>query len=247
MSICNRTLFGRWSAQALHICLSACLLQMGLAAPGSDAHGQEDRELQQVLKKMDEVAKSFRAFTARFSQKKYTAVLKEFDTPDTGEFYYSFAKDGSALMRHEITSPGKRILTIKGDVATVYQPVIKQAQIYNLGKQKDLVEYLALGIGQRTAKLQDKFNITYQGSESVNGVPCSILVFKPKDPKAAARLESITIWLNKTSEVPIQYKFEEPSGYYLQVNFLEEKLNVKIPDSKFEQKLPKGVEIQRIQ
>jgi outer membrane lipoprotein-sorting protein len=147
----------------------------------------------------------------------------------------------------DATSPGRTILTVKGGTATSYQPGIKQAQIANLGQNKDKAEYLAIGIGQSPAKLQETFNISYQGSETINGAPCSVLVLKPKNPKAAALFSAITLWIKKASGIPIQQKLQEPSTDYLLVNFSEEKLNSKIADSKFEQKLPSGTDIQRIQ
>jgi outer membrane lipoprotein-sorting protein len=226
---------------------AAGLLWIGSSISILGAQSKEENELQQILSRIDETAKSFRTFTAKFSQKKYTEVLKEFDTPDTGEFYYAFAKDGSALMRHEVTNPGKRILTINGKTATLYRPVIKQAQVADLTKgRKELVEYFALGIGQRSAKLKEKFTISYQGSESINGIPCSVLVLKPKDTKETARLTSITAWLNKADAICVQYKFQEPTGDYQVISFSERKLNIKIPNSKFEQKLPRDVERQKI-
>ena len=204
-------------------------------------------ELQRVLAQMENVGKSFRSFAAKFSQKKYTAVLGEFDTPETGEFYYARAKDGSALLRQEVSKPGRRILTIKDGIATIHQPAIKQAQIANLGVNKNKAEYLALGIGQSPKKLQEAFDITYQGKDSVNGIPCSVLLLRPKDPKTAALFSSITLWIKSSNGIPIQQKLLEPSGDYLLVNFSEEKLNVRIPEAKFEQKLPEGTDIQRIQ
>ena len=68
----------------------------------------EETALNQVLKQMESVGKSFHSFTARFSQKKYTAVLKEFDTPQTGEFYYERSKDGTALLRQEVATLGSK-------------------------------------------------------------------------------------------------------------------------------------------
>jgi outer membrane lipoprotein-sorting protein len=205
---------------------------------------QADPELQKVFNQMDATAKTFRSFTASFTQKKYTVVLREFDTPATGGFYYARAKDGSALLRKEETSPGKSILTIKNGVATFYQPNIKQAQIYNLGKNKDKAEYLAIGISQSPAKLQENFNVSYQGSESINGKPCSILLLKPKNPKEAAYFASITVWFSKSNGVPLRNKMQEPNGDYLLIDFFDEKLNVNIPNSKFDQNLP-GVEVQK--
>jgi outer membrane lipoprotein-sorting protein len=124
---------------------------------------------------------------------------------------------------------------------------MKQAQIYSLGKYKGLAEFLALGIGQSPTKLQESFNIAYGGAESLNGVPCSVLILKPKAAKVAAHFTAITLWFKKSNGLPIQNKLLEPSGDYVLLNFFDEELNAKIPDSKFEQKLPNGVEIQMIQ
>jgi outer membrane lipoprotein-sorting protein len=223
---------------ALTLCVS-----LGCAPP---AHAQTKDELNRVLKQMEAVGRTFRSFEAQITKKKYTAVLQEFDTPEKGEFYYARAKDGSALLRQEITSPGPSTLTIKGSLLTFYQPVLKQAQIINLGKNRDKVEYLALGLGQSPGKLRETFDITYQGTEAVSGTPCSVLVLKPRNPSAAAYFSAITLWIKKTTGVPIQQKLQEPAGDYVLVNFTGEKLNIDIPASKFEQKLPAGVEIQHI-
>jgi len=222
-----------------------CLLIF--AAANLRAQGKEDAELQRILTQMDAVRKNCSSFTARFSQKKYTAILKEFDTPETGEFYFSRDKRGSTLLRKETTSPGREILTIKGDEATDYQPDIKQAKKVSLGKYKDAAEFLALGICQSPAKLQETFSISYQGSELLNGSPCSVIILKPKTSKLAASVSSITLWYKKSNGLPIQNKLQEPSGDYHLLSFFDEKLNVKISNSKFEQKLAGDVEILKIQ
>jgi outer membrane lipoprotein-sorting protein len=222
------------------------ILSLGFAVSAFGQQGKEDPELQRILNKMDAVADNFRTFSAKFTQKNYTSVLKEFSAPDTGEFYYARTKDGSVSMRHEIMNPGKRILTIKGDTLTVYRPAIKEAQIASREKMRDIVEYLALGIGQTSAKLREKFKVSYKGAESIDNAKCAILVFVPKDAKTAAHLASITIWLKESNATPARYKFEEPSEDYLLISFSAEKINANIPNSKFEQKLPSGVEIQKL-
>jgi len=226
--------------------LAGCLLMLGFSGTSSAAQETGDAELQRVLNRMDSIAAKFQTFVAKFSQKKYTAILKEFDTPETGEFYYARARDGSVRMRHEIQNPGKRILTIKGSSLTVYRPAIKEAQIASREKMQDIVEYLALGIGQNSSRLREKFKVSYVGAEPINKTPCSILALVPKDPKTAARIESITIWLKDSNGLPAQYKFQEPTKDYLLIRFSDEKLNAKVADSKFEQKLPAGTEIQKL-
>ncbi len=207
----------------------------------------KEAALNQVLSQMEAIGKTFKTFQASFTQKKYTAVLKEFDTPESGIFLYARAKDGSALLRQEVTKPGVRILTIRGGEAIVYQPSLNQAQIVSLGKNKDKAEYLALGLGQSPAKLRETFDIHYQGVENAGGAPCSVLVLKPRNSAAAAYFSSITLWIKKSNGIPIQQKLQEPNGDYLLVLFSDEKLNAVIPPARFEQKLPAGVEIMRIQ
>ena len=196
---------------------------------------------------MDEIAKNFRTFSAGFSQKKYTAILEEFDIPETGKFYYSLARNGSVLLRHQIESPGDRILTIKDGEAVIYNRAINQAQFFKLGERQELAEYLTLGVGQSSEKLREKFDISYGGSEPISGVPCTVLVLEPKDPKVTRYLASITIWLKKSSGTPAQYKFLEPSRDYLLETFTGERVNEKIDNSVFEQKFLKGVDKIRLQ
>jgi outer membrane lipoprotein-sorting protein len=202
--------------------------------------------LDQVLGKMEALGKNFRSFSADFTQRKYVSVLKEFEDPETGTFLYARAQDGSALLRQEFKSPGRKVLTIKGGTATVFQPSINQASIVNLGKNKDKAEFLALGIGQSPAKLRETFQVEYKGEEAIDGAPCSVLVLKPKSSATAAFLASITLWIKNSSNLPVQQKLQEPNGDYMLNKFSAEKLNPKVSESDFDPKLPKSVDIQRI-
>ncbi len=230
------------------LCLATVLcLFANLGAAGFETAGEDSLELRRAFKKMDAVAGSFRTFVSDFTQNTYTAILEEFGAPQEGMYFYALDKDGSALWRHETTSPAKRILTVKKGTATIYQPGIKQATIYNLGARREYVEYLAVGIGKSSKELQEKFDVSYQGTECIGDSPCFVLFCRPKDPEVAAQVSSITIWLKKSSGTPSQFKIESPSGDYVLETFSNEKLNVGIPDSKFEQKLPKGIDIIKIQ
>ena len=199
--------------------------------------------LQSVLERMQKTSQTFQSFIAHITTQKYTAILDLFDLPEKGTFYYQRDKDGSALIRWEITEGGNRILTIRKDEAILYQPKIKSAQKYKLGKNRDKAEYLALGIGQSPANLEKTFDIKYVGSEKVNGSDCSMIELKPKDPEAAAMFSSIIVWVKDTTGVSTKMKLIEPYKDYLIVEFSEEKLNEKIDASIFKQKLPDSVDV----
>lgn len=232
------------------IILAFCLMPL-ISEPMSAASVPQAKSsstaLDQVLERMGSVGKTFRSFQADFTQRQYVAVLKEFEEPESGVFIYARATDGSALIRQEFKAPGHKVLTIKGGAALLYQPSLKQATKYNLGKNKDKAEFLALGVGQAPAKLRETFNIEYRGEEAIDGVPCSVLLLVPKSSSAAAAFFSaITLWIRKSDSLSIQQKLQEPSGDYLINKFSSARLNAKISESQFEQTLPKGVEIQII-
>jgi outer membrane lipoprotein-sorting protein len=228
----------------LAVCIS--MLSAGNPAPAQGQSKNSQVALEQVLARMEALGRDFHGFSADFTQKKYISVLREFDTAEGGVFIYARAKDGSALLRQEFKTPGRKILTIRGGTATVYQPSINQASIVNLGKNRDKAEFLALGIGQSPGKLRETFNIDYQGEERIDGASCSVLVFRPKSSSTAAFLTSITLWIKTTNSLPVQQKLLEPNGDYLLNKFTNEKLNPRVEESEFEQKLPKGVDMQQI-
>jgi outer membrane lipoprotein-sorting protein len=219
---------------------------ISVASFGLNAQVKDEAELNQILSKMDTASKAFQSFKARISLKKYTAILKEFDVPETGQFYYARTKEGVPLVRLDFISPGKKIVTVKGDKAIIYQPDIKQAQIANLGNYKNYVEIIAIGIGQSQAKLERDFYLSCRGSESINGESCSILILKPKDAKLAARVLSFTLWVKKSNGILVHNKILEPNGDYTLLTFFDEILNVKMPNSLFEQKLPNDVDKQNM-
>ena len=208
--------------------------------------GESEDKLESVLKRLEKTSRSFQSFVADITTTKYTAILERFDAPESGRFFYKRAENGTALIRMEIVNPGIRILTIQNDDALVYQPKIKSAKKYKLGKNKDKAEYLALGIGQSPADLKKAFSIAYQGSENVRGTACSILALKPKDSKTARMFSSITVWIKDSTGASTRMKLEEPSKDYLLVNFSNEQLNKKIDDSKFRQELPPNVDMLQI-
>jgi len=224
------------------ICLTL-LLACGCVCFDASAQDKENPELTKTLAKMDAVSANFKSFTARFVKKHYIALLKEYETPETGEFSHALDKNKDVMIRHETLSPINRIVTIKDGSAVIYTPVAKQAEIRNLGKYKNYVGYLTIGFGQSSAKLREQFVITYEGTEAINGVPCSILTLVPKDAKIASSITSITIWFKQSTGAPTQYKFLDPTGDFQLETFSEEKLNTSIPAGRFEQKFPSGTNV----
>ncbi|HEY2932476.1 MAG TPA: outer-membrane lipoprotein carrier protein LolA [Acidobacteriota bacterium] len=197
----------------------------------------------EVLSKMEAANRNVTNFSAGITQQKWTAILKEFDRPESGKLWYRRDKDGQAYLRKEISKPETNVLVInKGDVI-FYEPRIKQARKYQLGKNKDKAEFLVLGFGSTSRSLNETYNIKLLGEEKIDAKKTHMLELRPKSEKAAAYFPQIVLWVAEESWVPIQQKLVEPNGDYLLIKFTDLKLNPGVDKDKFKLKLPKDVQV----
>lgn len=230
-----------WVRHLAPMLLAVFVLGLGLIAHPLRA-ASDDADLKQVLALMNKFGQTFRSFTAQLAQKKYISVLKEFDQEEKGVFYYERGRNNLARLRKEISQPTPSIATIDNGVLIAYEPKVKQARRIDLGKDKDKAEFLAIGIGQSPARLEETFNLKLLGVETLQGQKTYQLELRPKSAKASAFFSSIVLWVDSVRGMPIQQKFMEPNGDYTLVTFSHIKINVKIPPGTFQLKLPKGVQ-----
>jgi len=222
------------------------LIAAGLALAPTAARPDtkpSDLGLPQVLTLMDKFGQSLRTLSARIAQKKYVAVLREFDPEERGLFYYDRRAGGPARLRKEIAEPAPNIITIDKGIVIAYEPRIKQARRIDLGKNKDKAEFLAIGIGQDPKKLEETFHMKVLGMETLEGQKTYLLELRPKSTKVGAFFSAIVLWLDAARGIPVQQKFIEPNGDYILVRFTEVKINPKLAPGLFELKLPKDVQM----
>jgi outer membrane lipoprotein-sorting protein len=79
------------------------------------------------------------------------------------------------------------------------------------------------------------------GEEVINGQKTSILELKPKSTQVSALFNKIRLWMDQTRWIPVQSQLTEASGDYMIVKFTNIKMNVNVPDSAFDLKMPKDV------
>jgi outer membrane lipoprotein-sorting protein len=198
--------------------------------------------LEQVLTKMDAVGTDLRSMRADILQKKWTAILEEFDEGEEGQFY--FLKEGEdVLLRKDIVEPTKNSLVLKEGKVVFYQPSINQAQKYTLGQHGDKAEFLLLGFGSDKGALEETYEISLIGQETLDENVTYQLELKPKSEKVAAFFTRIILWVDAGLWVPIQQQLVEPTEDFLLIRFDKIELNPKLGKSAFEVKLPKDVDI----
>ncbi len=191
-----------------------------------------------ILSMMDKSAKDFHSLTADIEHIKYTAVVKD-TSSEKGHIYVRH--DGK--MRIEMTDPDVRTILRTGDSLFVFTPKINRVEEYDLGKNRSLVDqYVRLGFGTRAEDMKKSYLITFLGEEELDQKKVLMLELTPKSDQVRAQLTKIHIWVDEASWLPIQQKFfEAGSGDFVSFHYLGMKKNLKLPDSRFKQDWPKGV------
>lgn len=198
--------------------------------------------LESVLENMGQRGGNLRSMSARIIQQKWTDILEEFDEEERGEFH--FLKENEAIrLRRDITEPGLSTLLINDGEGIFYQPLLKQANRYDLGARKDRAEFLLLGFTSRKEALREAYAIRWLGPEMVGGRETYALELTPRSEKVSAFFSRIVLWVDGRLWVPIQQKLMEPTRDYLLIRFEDVRLNLELPASRFELELPSDVNV----
>ncbi|GAB4240378.1 MAG: hypothetical protein Kow00109_15490 [Acidobacteriota bacterium] len=214
---------------------------LGLLAPSGTATAAD---LDSVLRGMEKVGSELRSLKARIEQRRWTDLLQEYDAPEVGEFLF-LKNDGKLFLRKEMEQPTKSVLVIADDTVTFYQPGIKQAQEYKLGRRKDRAEFLLLGFGTDREAIREAYDVSLAGTEEEDGRTLYHLVLEPKEERVAAFFRRIELWIDGTNYLPVRQKLVEPTEDHLLIVFSEIEANPRLRPSDFRLKLPKDVEIIR--
>jgi outer membrane lipoprotein-sorting protein len=210
------------------VCAAALALAF-ISARAATATPQDD--LKSVLDRLNVSAANFHSASAEV----------EFDTietdpvPDTdvqkGVVYYD-RKDGSVRMGVHMSEhngkPSGKAYTYIGGTFKLFEPTINQVTTYTgAGKWES---YVILGIGASGKDLEAKWNISYLGSESLNGVKTEKLELVAKDPEMRKNLTKVDIWVDPDHAVSLMqlFTFSSTSTYIC-----------KYSNFKFDKSLPK--------
>jgi outer membrane lipoprotein-sorting protein len=216
------------------------LLASGFALLASSLQAQSTYTLDQVFAKMDQVAKTFRSVEADLERTHVTILVNDKDIA-SGKFYYS-RRAQEPRVKMELTKPVAEYLLIDKGKLQLFRPKQKQVQEGSLGANKDKVEmFMALGFGPSSQELTKNYDVTLGGEELVDGKKAIVLDLKPKNSRMG--IKSFRLWMDQEKWVSVQLRATEPSGDYFVLKYSNLKVNTNIPDSVFDLKLPKDVQV----
>jgi outer membrane lipoprotein-sorting protein len=203
-----------------------------LSAPLCETAAAQD--LKTVLAQLDSAAAKFHSASAEF---KYLDSVTD-PVPDTETWngvVYSQRKGGSfesaAHFNQNNGKPITRVLTFVGGVAKLYDKgenqvtVIKDAAKYQ--------GYLALGFGASGKDLEEKFNVNYAGSETIDGVKTDKLELVAKNPDVLKMFPKITIWIDPARAVSLKQFFDKGHGESRTVTYSNIRIGQSLPSEAF--------------
>lgn len=218
----------------LMVAASIAVLSLAVrAAFGAPAPAQAT-EKERVLRRLDEAARNFHSTSADF----------EFDSVETDPIYnkdvqkgtvYYERKDGAFQMGVHIREfngkPAPKIYTVSSGVFKLYEPL--QNQVTTSSKVSKYEGYLEMGFGASGKDLEEKWDVTYLGTETLDGVKTDKLELVPKDPEVRKNLSKATIWVDPERGVSLKQLLNfGPSEYKVCVYFNIE-VNPKLPKDAF--------------
>jgi outer membrane lipoprotein-sorting protein len=196
--------------------------------------------LNDIMAKLDKSAAGFKSMTADLTQTSHTAVVDENQT-QVGNI--RMKRDRSAVrMLVDYSQPDPKSVQLEGTKLYIYLPKLNTVQEYELGDKSTLIQrFLLLGFGATRAELTAANDITYLGTETLNGQAAVKLLLKPKDKEVAAKIQKIELWLAADTANPMQHKIYQSGGDYQLFAFANLKMNGNLPDSAVKLKMPKNV------
>lgn len=191
--------------------------------------------LQSVLSKLNEAATSFHT----------TSADVEFDTtqtdpvPDTdvqkGVVYYQRNNSTFQMGVHIATdnaqpAPKVVVCCAKGSIQ-LYEKLPNQ--VTTLSKLSQYESWFMLGFGASGTELQEKWDITYAGPETIDGVKTAKLEMVPKDPAVKKTVPKVILWLDTSRAVSLKQYFDEGQGQSRTCHYTNIKVNQSLPKDAF--------------
>lgn len=202
-------------------------------APARAAFAADD--LQTVLAKLDAAAERFKSTTADFQ---FDSIQTD-PIPDKdeqkGTIYFERIGNSFQMAAHikEVNSkPVPKIYTYSKGVFKLWEGG-NLDQVTTFARASKFESYLMLGFGASGKALAEKWNITYDGPETLDGVKTDKLELVAKDPDVKKNLPKVTVWMDTDRGVSLKQVFDEGPGQYRVSVYFNIRLNTPLPGDAF--------------
>jgi outer membrane lipoprotein-sorting protein len=133
--------------------------------------------------------------------------------------------------------PAPKVYTYSNGVFRLFESAINQVTTYS--KLNKYESYLMLGFGASGKDIEQKWDVTYLASETLDGVKVAKLELVPKDPDIRKNLPKVTVWIDPERGVSLKQIFDEGPGQYRVSVYFNIKVNQPLPADAFTLKTSK--------
>jgi outer membrane lipoprotein-sorting protein len=210
--------------------LVAFVAALVLGAPAMHAD-----DLDSVLRKLDAAAANFHSTSADFkAENKMTDPIPETEV-QTGAVYYERKSKTFQMAAHIQQVDGKPVpktYMISGGEFKLWEGGALN-QVTTLSNVSKFESYLMLGFGASGKDLEQKWDITYDGDETVAGLKTAKLELVAKDDGVRRNLPKVIVWMDTARGISLKQYFDEGQGQSRTFTYSNVKVNQSLPGDAF--------------
>ncbi len=204
------------------------------AAPGLDGTAR----LQALIEQVKQEQKALRTLEADFVQHKSSALLV---APEESRGHFSY--EAPDHVRWEYDTPKAVTLLIRGPEMLTWYRDLGRAEKLNVGRYSaHILRYM--GAGGSIQDLLEYFSVSFAVAKDPSEPYRLDLV--PRYSRMAKRLKSMSLWIDRTSYLPVRLLYSEPDGDSTEYRFTNIRLNAGLPSDRFDLQLPQNVEVRTV-
>jgi outer membrane lipoprotein-sorting protein len=184
-------------------------------------------DLKRVIEELNVAAKNFHTTSADFKfDSKLTVPIPD-EEVQSGTVYYERKGAGFQMGLHiakvDNRDVPKTIVCCTNGKIQMYEKLTNT--LSTLDKFSQYESWFMLGFGASGTELEEKFNMTYAGSETIDGIKTEKLILVAKDDKVREKVPTVTVWMDTRRGVSLRQLYDQGNGqtrdcYYtnIQVN-----------------------------
>jgi outer membrane lipoprotein-sorting protein len=207
-------------------------------------------QLGKIIAQLDAASVRFRSAQADFTWDNYVAAVQDHEI-QSGTIYFE-RRNGTTQMAAYIrpaagqNAESSRTVVFDGSEFQLYQPAIKQMTILRAESNQAQTEaFLTLGFGGSGSSLMANWDVSFLGTDTLDGVSVVELDLKPKTQKISSIFTHVAIWLDTSRGISLKQIFYQPSGDMRTTTYTNIKYNEQLPKDIFHIKTAPGTTVQR--
>jgi len=202
------------------------------------AHPNSADSLENLLRRMDRSASSFKAFSADLRSVAHTAVIDD-DEVSTGTILLKRTSRGIDMLM-ELITPDRKSIALHGQRGEIYYPKMKTVEEYDISGFRALADqFLLIGFGTSGKELTAAYTMKVLGTDEFGGRLATRLELVPKSPEVLKNLKKLELWIPESGDYPVQQKFYLAAGDYRIATYTNVKMNPPLSDSDLRLRAPK--------